>query len=507
MEKIKKPTSPKVAWLGFYDDLKKKLKRHHPRDYIIWMSRRLADSWSDPEKFVQIPPHRIIHSIEANCAYWKEGYSDSVTWNAVAKIMNIYNGFTDPVLLGTISENLDRFFLMMYREQIELQKGISWAHIMRGWHLFVRDTSMQKSNLEFFSKFGITMDQWVKLCFICWLIAVKMAGNPFLIKNVPDTNTGIGQKEFDAFLKYSARYPCDIGKYYSEVRTVVPYERHSLIRSSFFETPIVMFDDKTMIVPHTHLLFRHSGEGLYRLAKDLSVFGDEFSDSFERYVRKVLESLQGFKHILSEKQLKKAVSNKCCDFLVELKDALVLVECKACSFTANHFSDNAIINSNSTGKVAEGFVQLYATAKDVGDDKFVTLKVDKAKPTIGMVVTFGEIPSANSDWYFEEFFLKRASKKFVQETYPSKQMERRPIILDISTLEMLVAFLNFHSKSLVKLYDERKSQGYHITGDWGIWLGSQYKKEENKHELLRFLEEDRLEFLKGISISPDLLPE
>ncbi len=502
-KEIKKTS--RVAMLEFYDALEKRLKRHRPRDYITWMSKRLAESWSDPKKFVQIPPHRIIHSIEANCAYWKEGYAEPVKWNAVAKIMNTYNDCADPFQSSTIHENLGRFFLMMYREQIELQKTASWAYIMRVWHLFVRTPSMQKSNLEFHSQFGLTMDHWVKISFLCWVIAFKESGNPFLIKNVPDSASDIREDTFENFLKYSARSPGEIGHNFREIREVVPYELHSLIRSSFLETPIVRFADERMIVPHTHLLFRHSGEGLYRLAKDLSLFVDEFGDSFERYVKKVLGSLPKHLRIIPNKKLKKVVKSKSCDFLVELEDTLILVECKACSFTARHFSDEAIMKNNSTGKVAKGLNQLYASAKDLEDGLFDKFEVDKNKPTIGIVVTFGEIPSANSDWYFEEFFIKRADDKLTRSIYPSKQMIRRPIVLDISALEKLVVFLNTQPKGLPDLYDERKSQGYAATGDWGIWL---YYEELDKgtSELLNFLEHERIAFLEELGFPPEAFP-
>ena len=65
----------------------------------IWALENLADvlkkhseMLGNDKKFVQTPPHRIIHSIEANCAYWKDGYREPVTWNAVVKIMNICLG-------------------------------------------------------------------------------------------------------------------------------------------------------------------------------------------------------------------------------------------------------------------------------------------------------------------------------------------------------------------------------------------------------------------------------
>jgi len=491
--------------LELYDALEKRLKRHRPSDYITWMSKRLAESWSDPKKFVQIPPHRIIHSIEANCAYWKEGYAEPVEWNSVAKIMNTYNDCVDPFQSSTIHENLGRFFLMMHREQIELQRRASWAYIMRVWHLFVRTPSMQKTNMEFYSHFGLTIDHWIKISFLCWVIAVNESGNPFLIKSVPDHTSDIREDTFENFLKYSSRSPDEIGQYFREIRKVVPYELHSLIRSSFLETPIVRFADERMIVPHTHLLFRHSGEGLYRLAKDLSLFDDEFGDSFERYVKKVLESLHTHLSIIANKQIIKVVKSKSCDFLVELEDTVILVECKACSFSARHFSDEAIMKNNSTGKVAKGLTQLYASAKDLEQGLFDKFEVDKNKATIGIVVTFGEIPSANSDWYFEEFFLKRADDKLVRAIYPSRQMIRRPIVLDISALEKLVGLLNAQPKGLPDLYDERKSQGYAATGDWGIWLYDE-TLDKDTSELLTFLQRERVAFLDEIGFSPEAFP-
>jgi hypothetical protein len=505
-ERIAKISS-KTAWLELYEALERKLKRYRPQEYIHWMSKRLAESWDNIEEFTKIPPHRILHSIEANCAYWKEGYDDKVDWNAVAKVMNTtYHDWTDPFLLAAISENINRFMLMMTREQIELQKRGSWSYIIRVWRIFVRNPSMQKSNQEFQAKFGLTMDQWIKLCFICWLIAIREEGSSFLIKNVPDPSTGIGPKEFDAFLKYSARSPSEIGNHFLQIRKIVPYEFHSLIRSSFLETPIVRFEDETMIVPHTHLLFRHSGEGLYRLSKDLNAFNDEFGKSFEKYAQMVLGDMTNTQKIITSKQLKKFAKGKSCDFLIEMKDVVILVECKACSFTANQFSDDAIKDNNSTTKVIQGLTQLYATAKDLEDGLFDQFGVDKNKPTIGIVVTFGEIPSANSDWYFQEFFLKQADNKLPQALYPSKQMMRRPVVLDIQALEKLVLHLNACEKGLLHLYDEKMSKNYHAVGDWEVWLDS--KEEGGKAiKLLNFLREDKKEFLRQMNLPTELFPD
>ena len=505
MKESKTTKTSKIAMLELYDALEKALKRHRPIDYITLMSKRLAESWSDTKKFIQIPPHRIMHSIEANCAYWKEGYSDPVTWNSVVRIMNTYSDSDDPYQLSAIHENLNRFFLILWREQIELQKRASWSYIIRAWHLFVRSSFMQESNQEFLNKYNLTMDQWIKFSFLCWVIAINEFGNPFLIVGVPNESLGLSHNAFEAYLSFTARTPSDIGDYFLQIRRETPYELHSLIRSSFLETPIVKFMDGNMLVPHTHILFRHSGENLYRLSKDLDVFQDEFGTSFEEYVKEVLNSIKGLVNIIPNKMLEKASKSKSCDFLIELKDTIILVECKACSFTARHLSDNAIRNNNSTSKVAKALTQLYAAAHDLEEGVFNCYNIDNSKTTIGIVVTFGEIPLANKEWYFDEFFLKQADRKFDELTYPSKQMTRRPIILDISTFEKLISFLNTHTERLAELYDEKENEGYANTGDWSVWLSMKY--QDISMSLLSFLHKEKLTFLEELNISPELFPE
>jgi len=196
--------------------------------------------------------------------------------------------------------------------------------------------------------------------------------------------------------------------------------------------------------------------------------------------------------------MENTATGKSCDFLVEMKDTIILIECKACSFTANRLTNNAIENNNSTGQVAKGLIQLYASAKDLENGRLKKFGIYRNKTTMGIVVTFGEIPLANSEWYFEEFFLKRADKKLNEVIYPSKQMTRRPIVIDVSGLERLVATLNSDKRTLQALYDKKQAEGYHKTGDWGIWLASQQASE--CLELPSFLQDAKTEFLNELGI-------
>ena len=53
----------------FYNSLESLLKRHNPVEYILAMGRRFHECSQDDRKWRQTPPFRVVHSIEACCAY------------------------------------------------------------------------------------------------------------------------------------------------------------------------------------------------------------------------------------------------------------------------------------------------------------------------------------------------------------------------------------------------------------------------------------------------------
>ena len=65
----------------------------------------------------KIPPHFILRSIEANCAFWKEGYDEPIDYNKMAKIINLYLDNDNPFLVNVIHRNLDLTFLMMWESK------------------------------------------------------------------------------------------------------------------------------------------------------------------------------------------------------------------------------------------------------------------------------------------------------------------------------------------------------------------------------------------------------
>jgi len=105
----------------FYDHLEKRIKRHRPEVFIPYMSTLFRRSLEDFDH-TKIPPHYILRSIEANSAFWKEGYDEPIDRNKMVNIINLYIGYDNPFLINVIHRNLDLTFLMMWREQILVQK-------------------------------------------------------------------------------------------------------------------------------------------------------------------------------------------------------------------------------------------------------------------------------------------------------------------------------------------------------------------------------------------------
>ncbi len=86
----------------------------------------------------------------------------------------------------------------------------------------------------------------------------------------------------------------------------------------------------------------------------------------------------------------------------------MLLETKAVSFVKTSLTDKSILEDTSTRQIAKGVQQLYATAHDIRTGKLDYLKFDKSKPLLGIVVTLGEIPLVNLDWYFDTSIMALA---------------------------------------------------------------------------------------------------
>ena len=224
------------------------------------------------------------------------------------------------------------------------------------------------------------------------------------------------------------------------------------------------------MVVHPYLIFHHAQNGLYRLCQelDLELFGNEFGASFERYVGNLLSHLNNQITIILENQLLLAHRSKVCDFLVEFEDCILLCECKATQYSAKLYTENAIAGDNSTNKMADAFEQLYISARNIRDGVYSKSISNSNKPIVGIVATYGNLPFANSNWYFQHAISNRMSQEILKDwPWP---MDVFPQILHIQGLEELVIVMNKLNQSPLELIREKLKKEYSQVGDWSQYI-------------------------------------
>jgi hypothetical protein len=117
-----------------------------------------------------------------------------------------------------------------------------------------------------------------------------------------------------------------------------------------------------------------------------------------------------------------------------------------------------------------------------------------------VVVTYGELPFANSDWYFENVFLRRAKKRLKPPIYPSPNMQRRPMVVSLPTLELLIQAVNSTRTSFLSLYDDKQERSYVSIGDWDTYLRSKLSEIKATPEPLPFIEEEFDAFFETLGV-------
>jgi hypothetical protein len=486
---------------AFYSALEDKLKRFQPIDYAPFASLMMRKGLDDLRTGVFFPPFKILHSIEANCSYVRGQNRDVMNQYRLGAVMNVWHDHENPLFEDAISENVQHFVLLMHRQQMELQYHHSLDETARMQLLFVSGNPMPNVSAEFPVRYGLTIEKWMHLCCLTYFASNQDPTSCFkksAIRAYKRVETR--DEEIDAFFKLASRTPEEIReRFRSDVFALGP-ELRFLARSVFLDRPVIDFGGDRMIAPLPDLLLRSSGYGAYKLIKALPSFGGEFGSSVQKYVGNVLRSLSGIRLLLEGTEIERlANGEESCDYLVELDDCILLVECKATTFVATGLLEHVIRNDGSTGKVADGVVQLYSTLYMISSDAFASRGVSQDKPVIGIVATFGDFPLVNSDWYFESFVMERTGADLSPPIYPSNRMKRRPLILSLRALEHLVMLVNTLGTSVESLYAEKQSLPYIQTGDWLEFTRKKLMDLGKGIKSLPFLQEEFDRLVKSVT--------
>jgi len=394
---------------------------------------------------------------------------------------------------------------MMWREQILVQKRPNKNYMARTWRLFVNNSWMKRIARKFEEKYSMTMDDWFKLCFLCYVTAINDTSGRINIKAIESCNfVTVDKKSIESYLELTCTTPRKVKDIFFEYMKE-PLEYHFLNKYMFMEHPILDFGNFKLIAPNPNFVMLNAGEGLYRLSSEIAGFDTNFGKSFQSYIEELLVCIENKVNLIKSEELERLASGKSCDFLLEFEDHLLLVECKATSLTVSKLTENAILNNNSTVKIAEGIVQIYATAHDISRGIFNASKIENKKPILGIVVTFGEIPLVNTDWY-NTFIWERKDKELKSPIYPNEKVKGKPIVVSVSTLEEIVTYLNSSGVSFADLYEEKASLPPY-RGDWNAFMPSKISEIKEEIKKIPFLGEQIRDFFVSLGVSEEKVEE
>lgn len=476
-----------------YSSLQKKTKRVRPENFIPFLVNKFRQL--PKGDYVLLPPHVLLHAIEANCSYHKDGYDEQATWGKMVDIRNIIisENFA-PYETYSIHHNLHLFMQHMHRTQLEIQKSeFSRKHFARYWKLFIENEFTPRLFSAFEEKYGLAVEKWFKYSFGAYSMLrcdLMIQRDPIKIeKPLPFSND-----DFQKYFDLSVLTVKQVKDRYFESRKNIDPEFHYLIRTCFLERPILQLPNNKLISPIPKLIFRHVGYGLYDLFESLDPDGYYIGKSFQAYARNVLEELEMKTTLAGNNLLEKYAQGQSCDFVLSTEHENILIECKATLFKVNTLTQNAIANHTSTTNICKGLGQIQNTLDQIEEGGFADLDINTTKPFIGIVLTLGEIPFANSDWYFQEILPNnKAGKKLTRCDNTSKLIVKKPLILSVNALENLITYMNITNESLISICDQKEKKGYSDTGDWEAFLGNKLSELKNTAPL-KFIESVMEEF-------------
>jgi hypothetical protein len=366
--------------------------------------------------------------------------------------------------------------------------------------LFVENDVLPNISIDFKKKFGITLYEWVYMCFAVRSLTQGIRPPVFSADNFFNTKIpNFPKNAVLPFLSESSLSPFEVGEKYFSIRKEYPSYLHIHIKSIFLDFPLISFKNQEYLLVHPQIIINHATEGLHRICSELNQtsFSTEFGKSFENYTRHLINEIPNIINILNEDEIQKVSLGKSCDFLIELSDCLLLIECKATQYNHDLFTENAISKDTSTLKIGEAFEQIILTCKRIKNRELDTLLVDGGKPVLGFCLTYGNIQFANAPEYFKKYISPILFDKNTELLECLSILEYIPQVISIKVFERFIMALIHQKISPISLIKQKLSGTYNQTGDWDAYLNNEYNKLINNWKL-QFLEVETAKFTKRL---------
>lgn len=459
----------------FQEQLISLIKRINPEEYARRISTIIFHIIDDKNQWAKNPIHNLLNSIEVNCAYSGYFSNQELSEEKYNRIRSHYNNYDDPYLLYLIREKKSVYLLLlaMAKQQFWSQKWPNYIEFARTLNIFYIDNPLPTTSRLFEQQTTIKILDWIYLNFLVFTNVITNH-SPVITESyfVDSDIKSLSKKAVKPFFAISSLSIAGIRKRYMELHQDVNPIENIFIPSVFSERPFICIKENTYILPHPNLPIIHTTDGLYmeclRVGQDN--FLSEFSKSFEKYIGKVISEIPGIINVYREKEIQEISNGRTSDYLIELNDCIVLIECKSIRYSSFRYTENAIEKDNSTGKIADAYSQLIETAKRIDNNELDGLLSESKKPLFGFCITFGEMYFINSPSFYYDFIQKRMKiRDYDYNLWPSP-FKIVPQTISINDLEKIVVTLKDQQFTLKEFVELKNSIPFEKAGDWNSYL-------------------------------------
>lgn len=469
----------------FYGQLEKLCKRFQPVRFIpsivTYMRGKMAEG-----KYVAAPAFQIAYLIEGVCAYTRGQNDDPLSMRSYAKLRGLLQNREDPALYAVIKRSIDWFMRVMYREQMELQQGRSPYEASNALELY-RDATLAA---EITNILGVSPVKWVSLCLGVYSTTLK-SPNGTISGVIPDSEKSkiaITEAEIRLVLDRMSMTPREIGKNFLQKREQIDEKYHPHIRSPFIRRPFIALKDGQYNCPFPGPAYRSMFSELYEVAKEqCPSFQRAFSPAMESIVKQTIECMPGVNRIYTSVEIEAATNEKSCDFIFEGDNFTAFIECKAASFNRDLLMPSTVRTDNSTLKIQKAHKQLAESVRQYKANGLGGLVKPRDVELIGITITYGDIPSSNASWYYDQFIRENICKELGEDATRLFAHTEVPINLSLEVFQVLTVYLRSKKWTLIQSIKKYCERPYVVNGEMKTFLNAEMAELDDPDAGLPFV--------------------
>lgn len=464
------------------EEVGRAVKRISPHRLVTHVAMTLYDSFHGsksqrPRAISHFPPHLLSYLLEIHSLEARKPYDDTKLIQRFDEAMKELHEYYDPYqgkMLEPEAGSLDLFMQSLAHIQFPLQEWLGKQELARAWIIFACPAIEQAAKFQSETLQG-TPAAWLLFSYCMFAAATDSKGKSSV-------------RDFSIARKWPWYSDALEAAYFRELAWTRLQMQQAfqdrLTRSphlTFVSRPLIAIrptydlEIGRFVVINPGLLFETCTKRLLEICGGSDVsFGECFGAVFEKYVGSIIRHAKGIRTVFGSNDLERRIKGKSCDFLINLGDAVLLLECKAVSYTATLPTENALKGNNSTKKLNRAFQQILNSARSIRDGEFAADGIPRDVAIFAAAISWGEIYMANSGWRHEEIV-----RPFLEEIGLDGEIEQlsfamKPQVVSIDSLEWIVATSQAKDIPISAILRRKNTGNYSTDGDWPAFLHKEY---------------------------------